>query len=206
MLIGLTGGIGSGKSTIAAELRRRGYAVYDSDIEAKRIITYNPAVRSQIEYLFGSDVFSADNHYRTDVVSQAVFQQPALLQRLNHIVHPAVCFDVRHWAKTFEQDAQTQTDNDMRGICFVESAILFESGLAEECRLTVEITAPQETRIQRTMQRDNATREQVIKRIHAQMTEQERTGKADIIVNNDGLTPIPKLVTDMFYNIKTSLV
>ena len=102
MLIGLTGGIGSGKSTIAAELQRRGYAVYDSDSEAKRIIIENPAVRSQIEYLFGSTVFDADR-YRTDIVSRAVFNNPQLLLRLNHIVHPAVCFDVRHWAKAQEE-------------------------------------------------------------------------------------------------------
>ena len=107
MLIGLTGGIGSGKSTIAAELRRRGYAVYDSDREAKRIIAENPAVRSQIEYLFGSTVFDGDR-YRTDIVSKAVFDDPDLLKRLNHIVHPAVCFDVRHWAKAQEESVKEE--------------------------------------------------------------------------------------------------
>lgn len=194
MLIGLTGGIGSGKSTIANALRALGYPVYDSDSEAKRILTHNPAVRSQIELLFGSDVYDGDM-YQTKRVAQEVFRDPALLERLNKIVHPAVCFDVRHWAK-----AQAE-ESDGR-ICFVESAILFESGLAEECQLVAEITAPLELRIERTMNRDGITREQVEKRLSAQMTEAERLARANIIINNDGQTDVHELAQDIINKIK----
>ncbi len=191
MLIGLTGGIGSGKTTIAKELERRGYAVYYSDGEAKRIITGNPAVRSQIEYIFGSDVFNGDV-YRTNIVAKAVFQNPTLLQKLNHIVHPAVRFDVKHWAK--EKD-----------LCFVESALLFSSGLAEECDLTVVVTAPEELRIQRVIKRDKSTREQVRERIQAQDAEAQAEYKADLVVVDDEETEITQLVDNMLYNIKTAL-
>ena len=96
-LIGLTGGIGSGKSTIASAVEALGYPVYNTDREAKRIIVHNPAVRSQVETLFGSDVFDGDT-YLTARVAEQVFNDPALLARLNAIVHPAVGFDLRHWA------------------------------------------------------------------------------------------------------------
>lgn len=192
MLIGLTGGIGSGKSTIAAELARRGYPVYYSDAEAKRIIVSNPAVRSQIEYLFGSQVFQGDL-YQTRLVAEQVFRQPELLHKLNAIVHPAVCFDVRHWAKR-------QAENGI-ALCFVESAILFESGLADECQLTVAVTAPLETRIVRTMQRDNAPREQVERRILSQMSDDQRRRLSTHVICNDGHTPIPSLVTSLLSTI-----
>ena len=89
MLIGITGGIGSGKSTVARELAAMGYPVYSTDSEAKRIIVSNPMVRSQIELLFGSDVYDGDV-YLTEKVSNKVFRHPDLLAKLNEIVHPAV--------------------------------------------------------------------------------------------------------------------
>ena len=203
MLVGITGGIGSGKSAISRALRALGYPVYDTDSEAKRIIVENKAVRSQIEYLFGSDVFDGDR-YRTDVVAQQVFADSYLLDKLNKVVHPAVCFDVKHWALK-----QSST-------CFVESAILRESGLADICDMVVEVTAPIEVRITRTMARDHATREQVERRIASQTNESDTThctssehashyvrtyAHADIILNNSGdLTP-EQLAIDLLNKI-----
>jgi len=189
MLIGLTGGIGSGKSTVAKALEGLGYPVYDTDREAKRIIVENTVVRSQIEYLFGSDVYEGDR-YCTEKVAAQVFADRSLLQKLNAIVHPAVCFDVRHWAIRRQQE---QPD----GLCFVECAILFESGISEECDRIVEVTAPMETRILRTMLRDGASREQVERRIASQMSEEERCSRADIIIVNDGLTPVDELAEQL---------
>lgn len=177
MLIGITGGIGSGKSTIAAELAKRGYAVYDSDREAKRIIVHNPAVRSQVETLFGSDVFDGDT-YLTGKVAAQVFANPDLLHRLNAIVHPAVRFDVEHWAKG-------------KDICFVECAILYESGLNTLCDKVIYVDAPEEVRIARTVARDHSNAERVRARISAQKNNARDI--ADIVLLNDGITPVPTL-------------
>lgn len=196
MLIGLTGGIGSGKSTIANALRERGFAVYDTDKEAKRILTTNPAVRSQIEYLFGSDVYQNDV-YQTKRVAEQVFRDPTLLERLNKIVHPAVCFDVRHWAKAQEQQGQA--------FCFVESAILYESGLADECGMVVGVAAPEEVRIERTMRRDGAQREQVARRIAAQLSNDNIKARAHIFLWNDGEASITELTDSMLQNIKIAI-
>ena len=180
MLIGITGGIGSGKSTIARALQTLGYAVYDTDREAKRIIVENTVVRSQIEYLFGSEVYDGDR-YRTDVVAQQVFADKSLLLKLNKVVHPAVGYDLKHWVKQQKEEQKS----DLLPVCFVESAILWESGIGEHCDLVVEVTAPRELRIQRTIQRDHTNREAVEQRIDAQQTE-TNVARANIIICNDG--------------------
>ncbi len=107
MIIGLTGGIGSGKSTIAKQLRTMGYAVYDTDSEAKRLIVEDTHVREQMEQLFGKEVY-ADGVYQTALVAQRVFASPpfrgesegGLLTQLNNIVHPAVRADILRWVQT----------------------------------------------------------------------------------------------------------
>lgn len=195
MLIGLTGGIGSGKSTLAAELARRGYPVYSSDTEAKRIIVENPMVRSQIELLFGSEVYEGDR-YCTERVAKVVFRHPDMLERLNAIVHPAVAFDMQQWAK--HQEAK---------YCFVESAILYESGLDKFCDKVVCVTAPEEVRVERTLARDYTTpytetdRKAVWARIHSQMSDDERAQRADIVVENDGTTPIADLAEQVLHQL-----
>ncbi len=208
-IIGLTGGIGSGKSYIANGLRAQGYAVYDCDKEAKRIIESNLAVRSQIESLFGSEVYTDEEHrtqntehgtqdteyrtggvrYNSKVVAEQVFRQPELLQQLNAVVHPAVRQDIQHWAR--RQDAQ---------VVFVESAILFESGFDALCKAIICVTAPEDVRIERAMKRDKATVEQVEQRIRNQMGETERNARisqrvcASLIVVNDGAATLDKMI------------
>lgn len=208
MLVALTGGIGSGKSTIARELCARGYAVYDTDTEAKRLIVSNPLVRSQVEYLLGSDVFDGDT-YLTRLVAKQIFHHPDLRLRLNAIVHPAVAFHLRHWAQ--EQGERP---------CFVESAILFESGLDALCDRIVIVDAPEEIRIQRVLMRDYrgdsspANIAQIRQRIAAQSPAQTAPSpdrnaspsahRRDIPVLtlvNDGTTPVPRLVDTLLSSI-----
>lgn len=185
MLIGITGGIGSGKSTIAAELVRRSYPVYDTDLEAKRIIVHNPAVRSQVETLFGSDIFD-DDTYLTDKVAALVFANSDLRLRLNAIVHPAVKFDLEHWQKG-------------KNVCFVESAILYESGLQALCDKVVYINAPEEVRIARTIARDHSNPDRVRARIQAQKDDARRL--ADIVIINDGTRSIAELADRLLASI-----
>lgn len=181
-LFGITGGIGSGKSFVCNGLRQSGFDVYDTDVAARRIMQQNPMVRSQIELLFGSDIYTGDRLDRKRVAEQ-VFQNPLLLQKLNHIVHPAVRFDLEQWAK----------NNSEKDFCFVESAILFESGLHTLCNAVICISAPLETRINRTRKRDNATREQVTDRMSNQMPDIERENKADIVIINNENSKIENL-------------
>ena len=177
-MTGITGGIGSGKSTIANELAKRGYTVYDCDREAKRIIAENAEVQQAIMALRGAEAF-VNGIYNTQYVAKRVFSDNALLTRLNAIIHPAI-----------------QNDILTRKPDFVESAILYESGLAAICDKIILIDAPQDIRIARTIARDyngEATPDN-IEKVRARMrTQNLHTLHPFIRINNDGLTPITEL-------------
>lgn len=168
MLIGLTGGIGSGKSAIARALMARGYAVYDTDSEAKRLICTDPELRAAMAQLLGSDIYEGDV-YRTDIVAQRVFASPSLLSSLNQLVHPAVLRDVARWSEA-------------HACCFVESALLYESGLDRLCDSVVHVTAPEQVRIERVLLRDHTDSNKVRARIRAQ----HLPASADYTIDNDG--------------------
>lgn len=191
MIIGLTGGIGSGKSTIAKHLREMGYAVYDTDSEAKRIIVENAAVRQQIEQLFGKEVY-ADDVYQTTLVAQRVFADKSLLAQLNAIVHPAVKADIKCWSLRINNTTSHYTTIDHTKPCFVECAILYQAGFETLCDKVVMITAPEKVRLERVIARDHSTINRVRARMRAQTAEKDLQ-RADIIINNDGITPISTL-------------
>lgn len=179
MIIGVTGGIGSGKSTILREIARRGYPVYDCDTHAKRIIVEDADVRRQMIALFGDAVYQG-GVYNTQLVSQQVFADHAKLARLNAIVHPAVKQDILHWAADKE-------------LVFIETAILFQAGLADLCDAVAVVTIPVEERIKRAMHRDrHASREDIERRVRAQRPPEEfllTYDKPSIILVNDDDTP-----------------
>ena len=199
MIIGLTGGIGSGKSTIANGLAKRGYAVYDCDREAKRIIAQNPTVQAAIIDLLGEEAFVNNspitNHqspiiYNTAYVAQRVFAEPQLLDALNSIVHPAVFKDLK--------DLRDLRDlKDAKDFLFVESAILYEAGLASLCDTIFVVEAPEEVRIARTIARDYqgqatpANIDKVRARIRAQQKSPASTealqGKIYTVLNDGSL-------------------
>ena len=189
MIIGITGGIGSGKSVIAKQLREMGYAVYDTDSEAKRLIVEDAHVREQMIQLFGEEVYR-DGVYQTAVVAQRVFADKSLLAQLNAIVHPAVRADILRW--TTMQDSPSFRKGLGVGLCFVECAILYQAGFNTLCDKVVAVTAPEEVRIDRVITRDRSTIEKVRARMRAQDLEQNLQC-ADIVVNNDGTHPISEL-------------
>lgn len=193
MIIGLTGGIGSGKSVIAKQLREIGYAVYDTDSEAKRLIVEDAAVRKQMIQLFGSDVYK-DGIYQTAFVAQRVFTDKSLLAQLNAIVHPAVRADILRWATM--QDSPSFRKGLGVGICFVECAILYQAGFDELCDKVVAVTAPEEVRLTRVLARDHSTIDKVHARMRAQEAERD-IERADIVINNDGQTLIPTLCEEI---------
>ena len=190
MLIGLTGGIGSGKTTIANALRERGYTVYDTDNAAKRLVL-TPSVRSAIEKLLGQDVYDGDR-YLTHRVAERVFADPELLGQLNTIVHPAVRQDL-------QQTVGALPDGDM---VFVESAILYESGFDTDCDYVVAVIAPKTVRIARTMARDNKTEDEVKQRIKAQMSNCQLRHRVQYVVENNGRQPVSTLVDKLLRHLK----
>lgn len=182
-LIGITGGIGSGKSHLCRALAERGYPVYDTDSRAKWLIVNDLEVRTEMIDLFGPEIYDGDR-YCTEKVASLVFAHPALLQQLNQIVHPAVLRDVERWASSSPLSTP-------RSPLFVESALLFDSGLAALCDATVWVDAPLEVRIARAMRRDGADQSKIEARIRAQKNEAHR---CDLVLCNDGVTPVEQLL------------
>lgn len=199
MIIGITGGIGGGKSTIAKQLREMGYAVYDTDSEAKRLIMEDAGVREEIEQLFGKEVYK-DGVYQTALVAQRVFADKSLLAKLNAIVHPAVKADIeRRVSRLASQESRV---GNQENLFFIECAILYQAGFDTLCDKVVVVTAPEEVRLQRAVVRDHSTIEKVRARMRAQEAEKD-IERADLIVNNDGKTEITTIclqIRDFFCN------
>ena len=207
MIIGLTGGIGSGKSTIAQGLRQMGYAVYDTDSEAKRLIVEDENVRTQMVQLFGNEVY-ANGVYQTALVAQRVFTDRSLLAQLNAIVHPAVKADILRWAQAYTrpkdanpreatQPAHNAHNSPKATIpCFVECAILYQAGFDALCDKVVAVTAPEEVRLARVLARDHSTIDKVRARMRAQEVERD-IERSDIVINNDGKASIPTLCEEI---------
>jgi dephospho-CoA kinase len=205
MLIGITGGIGSGKSTIAKQLRLMGYEVYDTDSEAKRLIVEDAHVREQITALFGSEAYK-DGVYQTAFVAQQVFADQTLLARLNAIVHPAVRQDIlKRFRSTSEPLNSSSAASEPSELFFIECAILYQAGIDQLCDKVVVVTAPEEVRLQRTITRDHSDIDKVRARMRAQNVEEDLL-RAAIIINNDGTTPIPNLCEQVLKEVKPKSV
>ena len=172
LTVGLTGGIGSGKTTVARILQVLGVPVFDSDRAAKDVMAGDP-VRTAVVAAFG-DVYTDGGLDRRKLAS-IVFNDPEALQRLNAIVHPAVREAFARWKAS-------------RSAPYVvnEAAIMIESGGYRDMDHLVVVTAPEEDRIARVMMRDRSSREQVQARMRNQITDGERTAHADTVLVNDG--------------------
>nr|WP_315148915.1 dephospho-CoA kinase [uncultured Flavobacterium sp.] len=171
-IIGLTGGIGSGKTTIANHFAAAGIPVYIADDEARKIMQ-SPEIVEDIKNTFGESIFD-NSILNREKLSQIVFNNPDKLALLNAIIHPAVRKHFKNWV-TRHQDAP---------FVIYEAAILFESGSYKKCDFIITVTAPIEVRIQRVIQRDKTTREQVLRRINAQWNDEQRSSKSDFILEN----------------------
>lgn len=170
--VGITGGIGSGKSTLCALLAARGAEVYDTDLEARRLMEHDAEVVAGVKRLFGEEVYR-DGRIDRKRLAAEVFPHPERLQQLNAIVHPAVKADFDRWCR--ERNG---------GYVVIESAILFESGLDAQVDRTVAVLAPLELRLERACRRDGADPEAIRRRIAAQMSDDELARRADIVVVN----------------------
>lgn len=171
-IIGLTGGIGSGKTTIANYLVSLGYPVYIAD-DAGRKVMQKQEIIDAIKEKFGLEIFE-NNLLNRAKLAKIVFDNPEQLKKLNAIVHPAVKEDFKNWLTRYLESP----------LVFYESAILFESGSYTDFDVIITVIAPLEKRIARVLERDNSNREQVLNRINAQWTDEQRISKSDFVIEN----------------------
>lgn len=165
--VGITGGIGSGKSTVCGLLSAYGVAVYDSDARAKALMEQSAALRESLCAAFGEECYNEHGLNRQYLASK-VFGDEQSLMKLNSIVHPAVRADFRSWAE--QQSGE---------YVVLESAILFEAAFETEVDTTLAVLAPVEERVRRAMGRDGADREAILNRIQHQMSDEELHARAD---------------------------
>ncbi|MEG2103260.1 dephospho-CoA kinase [Flavobacterium sp. FlaQc-28] len=174
-VIGLTGGIGSGKTTIANFFKEKGVPVYIADDEAKKVMQ-SIEIIDQIKSVFGETLFE-NNILNRAKLAEIVFNNADKLAQLNAIVHPAVKKDFENWLQQHKNDQYV----------VYEAAILFESGRYKECDYIVTVTAPIEVRIERVIKRDNTTREQVLSRMEMQWNDEKRISLSNFVINNSNL-------------------
>ena len=174
-VIGLTGGIGSGKTTIANYFQEMGVPVYIADDGAKRVMQSENIVK-QIKTVFGENLFE-NNILNRAQLAEIVFNDKDKLAQLNAIVHPAVKKDFEEWLLIHKKNTYV----------IYEAAILFESGRYKECDVVITVTAPKEIRIQRVLKRDNTTREHVLSRMEMQWDDEKRISGSNFVINNDNL-------------------
>ena len=184
--LGVTGGIGSGKSYVLRLLAERGIPVYDSDSEAKRLMLVDAGIREGLTGLLGNDVYLPDGELNKPLISAYLFASAQNAERINAIVHPRVKAGFNRWAS--EQKAP---------IVALESAILFESGFEDVVDFVVTVCAPIEVRMHRVQERDGATEAQVRKRMAAQMDDEEKCKRSDFVILNDGNKPLDIQIDDL---------
>ncbi len=171
-IIGLTGGIGSGKTTIANWFKDAKIPVYIADEAARRLMN-QPQVQDRIVAVFGESVIEKGILNR-QLLADVVFASKPQLEKLNAIIHPAVAADFKIFL----------THNKDEAFVIREAAILFESGIYKDCDQIITVTAPVEIRIERVMRRDRISREQVLSRIANQWSDQEKIKRSDFVIHN----------------------
>jgi dephospho-CoA kinase len=191
--IGLTGGIGSGKSTVASLFEVLGVPVYVADTESRRLSNTSPSIRDGLIRLFGPAIYTPEGVDRKRLAS-LIFSDSECLSRVNAIIHPEVHRDFRDWAARQRHD-----------LCAIESAILFETAFYAEVDVTVTVYAPLEMRIERVQKRDGASREDILRRIGNQLPDEVKMERSDYVICNDDREPlIPQVENMLFCRIYTN--
>ncbi|PKP24142.1 MAG: dephospho-CoA kinase [Bacteroidetes bacterium HGW-Bacteroidetes-2] len=172
-VVGLTGGIGSGKSTIAAMFNKLGVSIYIADDEAKKLMQQDTSLKQSIQQLLGEEAYK-DGILNKKFIASKVFNNPKHLQQLNAIVHPAVGQHFEKWK------------NNQSGVYVIkEAAILFENDGFKKCDKTILVVATIETRMQRVLKRDAITKEEILSRMKSQWSDEKKSKLADFVLTND---------------------
>lgn len=175
MIIGLTGGIASGKTTISEHLKEKNFLIYDADKIAKEILNETEVVK-QMRLHFGDLIFNVDNSINKEILKNLVFSDEEKRKILNDIIHPKVY-------KYFDNIRKNKKSND---IIFFDIPLLYESGLDKLCDKVILVVADEEKKIERIIKRDKISKELAQKIISSQMSDEEKKKKADIILENIG--------------------
>ena len=181
-VVGLTGGIGSGKTTVAKVFKELGVAVYIADIEAKALMNRSKVIKRKLIALFGENAY-LNNTLNRPFIADKIFNNKSLLDKMNAIVHPKVGQHFNRWLK-----------KQSGSYVLKESAILFESGGDAYCDYTILVTAPEDIRIQRIIKRDNTSKEKVKAIIDNQLSDTVKRDKVDFIIENTSLDKMKKQV------------
>jgi len=175
--VGISGGIGSGKTIICTIFQILGISVYNSDLKAKKIMETNQEVRKEIINLLGKESYLNNLTLNRKFIAQKVFNQKELLSKLNEIVHPAVRQDAEIWSKNIPQE---------NGYYLRESAILFETGIYKQLHINILVVAPEKLRIQRIKNRDGLSGEDITLRMKNQWSDEQKLKLTDFVIINDG--------------------
>ena len=174
--IGVTGGIGSGKSTVCSIFEHLGVPVYNADNRAKQLMAESEDLKKKLRLAFGWDVYDKEGNLDRDYLSKIVFNNPPQLRILNHIVHPAVFDDFAAWLKLQEEAGHPYSVK--------EAALLIEADSYKELDKLIVVTCPMDIRLERITKRDGIRKEVVLKRIENQLSDKDRLQHADYIVKN----------------------
>lgn len=192
LAIGITGGIGSGKSTVCKVFKLLGVPVFEADLVAKNLINSNAEIRNGLIQHFGKDIYSSDNKINRKMLASLIFNDDLLMENVNRLVHPAVRNEYLKWFK--QQNS---------AYIIHEAAILFESGFYKMMDFTILVSAPEEIRINRVKGRDNIAPEMVKSRMLKQMPDEEKRKLADFeLVNDNKKLLIPQII-EIDKNLKT---
>lgn len=191
--LGITGGIGSGKSTVSQIFSLSGIPVYIADIESKRLVATSPTIRKKLINLFGEELYSG-GVLNKPLLASHIFNDKKKLEIVNAIIHPEVERDFIEWVKKHAQC----------NIVAHEAAILFESGFNRMMDKVLMVYTPLDIRIERTMLRDNLPKEKVMERIQNQMSDEEKAKLSDFVIVNDNTKSLIEQVTNIIQELKTS--
>ena len=189
-IIGITGGIGSGKTTIAHYFNSFGIPLYIADDEAKKLMD-SQEIKDLVEATFGNSIIE-NGIINRKKLANLVFDNPNELKKLNAIIHPAVKTHFSHWLLKHKSAAYI----------IYEAAILFESGNFKNCDYIITVSSAVETRIERVIKRDRSTREIILKRMDAQWTEAQRISKSDFVIQNENLDEAKQAVQKILKFLK----
>jgi len=177
--IGITGGIGCGKSEVCRLLEQEGIPIIHADLVAKDLMDNNAEIKSQIKEAFGKDVYPLGGGLDRKRVAEIIFNDEQAKQTINDIVHPEVIRFQKTELEKFERSGKYR-------FAGVEAALIFEAGAEHQFDVIVVVAASEQTVTKRLMKRDGLSREQIMKRVRSQMPLSEKIKRADIVVHNDG--------------------
>lgn len=192
--IGITGGIGSGKSVVAHLLKVMGIPVYISDIESKRLTGESEDIKKQLIGILGERIYK-DGSLNKQLLASYIFSDPNHAKQINQIIHPCVRQDFVEWTSKY----------DCLEFVALESAILIEAGFKNETDVVIMVYAPYNMRLQRAAERDSSSIESIRKRMQSQMNDEEKLKYADYIIYNDGSTPIIPQVEEIMRQLRDKI-